>query len=70
MACPCSQVILKPVASSPSSDRKAAPILLHTVQWVFLQEVLDSHSMVQHRFEVPFGVWPRMIILQPCGCAL
>jgi hypothetical protein len=43
---------------------QCGPILLHPVQWVFLQEVLDSHSIVQHLFEVPFGVWSRMIIPQ------
>ena len=39
---------------------QGCPILLHTVEWVSLQEVLDSHSMVQHGFEVRFGVWIRL----------
>src|SRR4029450_3812649 len=48
---------------------QSRPILLHTVQWIFLQEVLDSHSIVQHLFEVRFGVWSRMIIPQRWGRA-
>ena len=40
---------------------QCSPILLHAVEWVFLQEVLDSHSIVKHFFEVTFGVWTRMV---------
>ncbi len=33
---------------------QGSPILLHAVEWVFLQEVLDSHSIVQALFRSHF----------------
>ena len=59
---------MKPLRQFAEIGPQGCPILLHTVQWVSLQEVLDSHSMVQHGFEVLFGVCRRMIILQRFGC--
>ena len=70
MHVPCSQVILKPLASVAEIGPQGCPFLFYTVQWVSPQEVLDSHSMVQHGFEVRFGVCRRMIILQRFSCGL